>query len=136
MSGEFLDTNVIVYAHTQTAGPKHGAAVALLQRLLEERSGALSVQVLSEFYSAATKKFAMTSQTAEEILADFAPWTIHRPGHADLLRAAALQRRYKMSWWDALIVNSAIELECATLWSEDLSHGQRFGSVTARNPFR
>jgi len=136
MSVEFVDTNVIVYASSQTTGKKHDQAVTLLGRLLDERSGAVSTQVLIEFYAAATRKLAMTSQEAEAHLADFAQWTIHRPDHADLLRAAGLQRRHKISWWDALIVNSAIELECSTLWTEDLAHGQRFGSLTVRNPFR
>jgi predicted nucleic acid-binding protein len=45
------------------------------------------------------------------------------------------QRRYKMSWWDALVVNSAVELGCGVFWSEDLADGQRYGSVTVRNPF-
>ena len=92
--------------------------------------------MLSEFYWTVTRKLALTSEAAEGVLADFSQWTIHRPDHADLIRAAGLQRRHKISWWDALIVNSAIELECGTLWTEDLAHGQRFGSLTVRNPFR
>jgi predicted nucleic acid-binding protein len=57
------------------------------------------------------------------------------PGHADLLRAARFERRHKMSWWDALVLTSAVELGCGVLWSEDLADGQRYGSVTVRNPF-
>ena len=59
MSVEFIDTNVLVYAHEGGAGAKHGRAVDLLAHLFEDASGALSIQVLSEFYSAATKKLAM-----------------------------------------------------------------------------
>jgi predicted nucleic acid-binding protein len=76
-----------------------------------------------------------SSQEAAEILADLGGWIIHRPGHADLLRAARFQRRYKMSWRDALVVTSAVELGCGVLWSEDLADGQRYESVTVRNPF-
>jgi predicted nucleic acid-binding protein len=135
MSAEFVDTNILVYAHDGGAGEKHNKSVELLARLFEEEDGALSVQVLAEFYSAATKKLGMRSQQAEEAMADLAAWAIHCPGHADLLRAARLHRRYKIAWWDALVVNSAIELGCSVLWSEDLAHGQRYGSVTVRNPF-
>jgi len=74
----------------------------------------------------------MTSVEAEHVLVDMAAWVIHRPDHA--VRAAGLQRRYHISWWDA-IVNSAAELGCSVLWTEDLSSGQRYGMVTARNPF-
>ncbi len=136
MSAEFVDTNILVYAHDGGAGAKHEASVSLLGRLFEERTGALSVQVLSEFYAAATRNLGMTSAEAEAVLRDLAGWTLHRPGHADLLRAAELQRRFQISWWDALIVNSAQELDSAVLWSEDFTDGQKFGSLRVRNPFR
>jgi predicted nucleic acid-binding protein len=135
MSAEFVDTNIFIYAHDSSAGRKHQQSVALLTRLFEEVSGALSVQVLSEFYAAATSKLGMKSQVAEEVIRDLRGWTIHSPGHADVLKACSLNRRYKVAWWDAMIINSAIELGCSVLWTEDLSHGQRYGTVTARNPF-
>ncbi len=133
MSVDFIDTNILVYAHDGGAGHKHAKAVELLTRLFEEGSGALSTQVLSEFYSVATRKLGFKSEEAEAVIADLAGWVIHRPGHADLLRAAHLHRRHKLGWWDALILNSAIELGCTVLWSEDLAG--RYGSVTVRNPF-
>ena len=136
MSVEFIDTNVLIYAHDGGAGAKHTQAVELLTRLFEEERGALSIQVLLEFYSAATGKMSINSHEAEEIIRDLGGWHIHRPRHADLLKAAHLHRRHKISWWDALIVNSAIELGCAVLWTEDLSDNQRYGSVTVQNPFR
>ena len=135
MSVEFVDTNVLVYAHDAKAGQKRVNSIELVRRLAKDNSGALSIQVLSEFYAASTRKLAMTSAEAEEIVLDFGAWTIHSPAHADLVRAAGLQRRYKISWWDALIVNSAMVLGCSVLWTEDLSHGQLYGSVMVRNPF-
>lgn len=95
----------------------------------------LSTQILAEFYAVATKKLSMTSQEAEAVLINLQGWTIHRPDHADLLGAAHLHRRYQMAWWDALVVQSAQTLGCRTLWTEDLTDGQRFGSLTVRNPF-
>jgi predicted nucleic acid-binding protein len=136
MSVEFIDTNVLIYAHDGGAGAKHTQAVELLTRLFEEEAGALSIQVLSEFYAASTGKLGIKSHEAEEIIRDLGGWTIHRPGHADLLKAAHLHRRHKIAWWDALIVNSAIELGCTVLWTEDLSDRQRYESVTVQNPFR
>jgi predicted nucleic acid-binding protein len=136
MSVEFVDTNVLIYAHDGGAGARHDQAVELLARLLEDGSGALSLQVLAEFYSAATRKLGMKSEEAEHVLRDLGGWTVHSPAHADLLKASALHRRHKLAWWDALIVNSAIELGCSVVWSEDLGDGRRFGTVTVRNPFR
>jgi len=135
MSVEFVDTNILIYAHDRKAGPKHRKSVDLVARLTNDDSGALSRQVLIEFYAAATRKLPMTSEKAEEVIRDFGAWTVHCPAHADLVRAVRLQRRHKISWWDALIVNSATELGCSILWSEDLANGQRYGAVTVRNPF-
>ena len=135
MSVEFIDTNVLVYAHDGGAGRKHDRSVDLLKRLFEDSNGALSVQVLSEFYSAATKKLSMKSEEVEEAIGDLSSWSIHRPGHADILRAIRLLRRYKIPWWDALVINSAIELGCSVLWSEDLNDGQRYGTVMVQSPF-
>ena len=136
MSAEFVDTNILIYAHDGGAGAKHEKSVALLKRLFDEGSGALSIQVLTEFYAAATRKLSMKNEEAEEVLRDLEGWTLHRPSLADLLSASRLHRRHKISWWDALILNSAIELGCAVLWSEDLAHEQEYGNVTVRNPFR
>jgi predicted nucleic acid-binding protein len=98
--------------------------------------GAVSIQVLMEFYSAATRKLRMPSHEAEQVIADLGTWWVHRPGHKDVLQAVLLHRTYEISWWDALLINSANELECEVLWTEDLAEGQRYGSVVARNPFR
>ena len=135
MSVEFVDTNVLIYAHDAKAGRKHDKSVELVARLANDDSGALSLQVLTEFYAAATRKLSMTSKQAEDVIVDFGFWIVHRATHADLVQAILLHRRYNISWWDALIVNSAIELGCQVLWTEDLSHGQKYGAVTVRNPF-
>lgn len=135
MSVEFIDTNVLIYANDGKAGAKHRAAVELLKRLYKDRNGALSIQIISEFYVIATQKLGRKSEEVEEIIRDLNVWNIHRPAHADVLRAAGLHRRYKTNWWNALIINSAIQLECSILWSEDLNHGQRYQTVLVRNPF-
>ena len=133
--GEFVDTNVLVYAYDADAGPKGAAAQELLRRLFETRSGALSFQILAESYSVMTRKWRMPSESAERILARYSDWVLHSPRHSDLIRASQLERKYRISWWDALIVNSAIQLGCQTLWTEDLADGQQYGPVTVRNPF-
>jgi predicted nucleic acid-binding protein len=78
----------------------------------------------------------MKGEETEVAISDLGGWAIHRPGHADVLKASRLHRRYNIAWWDAMILNSAIETGCSVLWSEDLSDGQRYGAVAVRNPFR
>jgi predicted nucleic acid-binding protein len=104
-------------------------------RLTVERNGALSIQVLAEFYAVATRKGYLSQEDAGQVASDFEAWNIHCPVHQDLIRSSQLHRRHGVSWWDALVLNSAIELGCETLWTEDFAHGRQFGPVTARNPF-
>jgi predicted nucleic acid-binding protein len=77
----------------------------------------------------------MTAERAEDVIRPYSVWTIHPPGHADLLSAISLQRRHQLSWWDAIVVNSAIQSDARILWTEDLNHGQRFGHLVVQNPF-
>jgi predicted nucleic acid-binding protein len=132
---EFVDTNVLVYAHDASAGLKWHVAMDLLARLAGEQAGALSTQVLIEFYAAGTRVLKLPPEAAEAVLYRFGRWTIHRPHPEDLIRSARLHRQHSISWWDALILNSALELSCTTLWTEDFQDGQRFGALTVRNPF-
>jgi predicted nucleic acid-binding protein len=132
---EFIDTNVLVHGADLGAGPKFHTAVDLIARLADERVGAISTQVLVEFYNIAVRKLRMTSEQAEETIRDFASWVIHRPTHTDIIDAIRLQRRHRMSWWDATIVNSAKESGAHVLWSEDFEDGRKFGSLVVRNPF-
>jgi predicted nucleic acid-binding protein len=107
----------------------------LLERIVEEGTGAISTQIIVEFYAAATRELGISSREAEQILADLGGWTIPRLTHAEILLAARLHRRYQTSWWDALVLQSSQALGCDVLWTEDPPDGQRYGQVTVRNPF-
>jgi predicted nucleic acid-binding protein len=133
---EFVDTNVLCYAHDLGASQKHELSLDLLSRLFLEKAGVLSVQVLMEFYSNATGKLRLTSQYAESVIDDFSAWRLHRPDYPSIVGAIHLQRRHRLSWWDAMIVNSALETGCSILWTEDLNDGQRFGDLVVRNPYK
>lgn len=134
---QFVDTNVLVYAHDRSAGAKHDRAKALLAELWESRTGCLSIQVLQEFYVTITRKVAnpLSRQTASQIIADLSAWKMHSPNAQNVLEAINLQDRYDVSFWDAMILTSAAQLGCQTVWSEDLNAGQRFGEVRVVNPF-
>lgn len=136
MSAEFVDTNILIYAHDRGAGSKQDKSLELLNRLFQDGAGVLSIQVLSEFFVSATKKLQMEVTEAEAVIRDLGVWTVHRPTHADILRACYLHHRYTIAWWDAMVLNSAIESGCSFLWSEDFSDGQHYQGVTVRNPFK
>lgn len=70
-----------------------------------------------------------------EIITDLSTWQIHSPTSADVLQAIQLQERYQLSFWDAMIITSAVRMGCQTVWSEDLNSGQTYDRVTVINPF-
>ena len=135
--GEFVDTSILLYAHDATAGRKRTLAVALLERLFDERRGLLSSQVLMEFYVAATRKLSprLDPQTAASIVDDFGTWPVFTPSVADILAGARLAERHGIHFWDGMIVRAAVTLDAGVIWSEDLNPGQRYGGVAVRNPF-
>lgn len=133
----FVDTNILVYARDPGAKTKHRIAFDLVDRLWTERTGRISVQVLSEFYVCVTRKLKPGLSEAEawqdlELLRAWNPaptdWKLMR-------RACELAQAHAFSWWDALIVASALAQDCKLLYSEDLQHGQRVDGLRIINPF-
>jgi predicted nucleic acid-binding protein len=134
---QFVDTNVLIYAHDLSSGPKHTQARGLIEELWQSEEGCLSVQVLQEFYVNVTQKVAkpLATEVAAQIIADLSVWQIHRPGVEDVLDAIRLQDRHQLHFWDAMIIASAVQLGCQTLWTEDLNPGQVYDQVTVLSPF-
>jgi predicted nucleic acid-binding protein len=134
---EFVDTNVLLYAYDPGAGDRHEQAKGLVGRLGRERRGALSVQVLQEFYVNAVRKVAVPVPPAEALkrLRALSRWPAHSPRPRDVLAAVELAERHHIGFWDAMIVHSATRLGCAVLWTEDLNAGQDLDGVRVLNPF-
>ena len=136
-SHQFIDTNVLLYAHDVTAGAKHDRATALLAQLWDSRDGCLSVQVLQEFFVNLTRKVPqpLNAGATKEIIADMSRWYVHAPAADDVIAAIGLHQSTGISLWDAMIVRSAAELGCGVIYSEDLNHGQLYAGVRVENPF-
>jgi predicted nucleic acid-binding protein len=134
----FVDANVLVYAHDDSAGAKRDQARGLVEELWESREGCLSVQVLQEFFVTVTRKIAkpLDPEMAKEIIADLSHWHAHVPAADDVIGAIGIHQRTGISFWDAMIVRSAAEMGCAVLYSEDLNAGQEYSGVRAENPFQ
>lgn len=133
----FTDTSILVYAHDVTAGPKRDVAGVLVERLWESGRGCVSIQVLQELFVTMTRKLPhpLDADAATNAAEDFARWTVHAPGTEDVLAAIRLHDRYRISFWDAMIVQSAAQLGCDLLYSEDLNAGQRYDGVLVVDPF-
>jgi predicted nucleic acid-binding protein len=134
---QFVDTNILVYAHDVSAGDKHERAKKLIVDLWHSGKGCLSIQVLQELYVTIRQKIPrpVAAETASQIIVSLAEWRLHTPGVCDLLEAIEIHQRHRISFWDALIICSAVKLDCAIIWTENLSSGQDYEGVKALNPF-
>lgn len=131
----FVDTNVFVYLFDGDSPGKQEVA----RRILDERPEelVLSIQVLGEFYVSVTRKLAkpLAPETARRAVADLCALRV-RPVLPELVQAAVQRSSAaQLSYWDALIVESAIDAGAVSLLTEDLQHGQRFGRLRVVNPF-
>ena len=133
----FVDANVLLYAHDRSAGSKHEVARELLSRLWGSRSGVLSTQVLQEFYVNATRKLPrpMSASAARRIVARYSNWPVHHIRPADIIAASELEKRHRLSFWDALVIISAVRAGAANLATEDLQHGRQIAGLVVLNPF-
>ena len=133
----FVDTNILVYAYDRGAGDKHAQARRTIGRLWAEGSGALSTQVLQEFYINVRRKAQrpISISSARSLVADYMAWDPVVNDGTSILEAIDAERRYKISFWDALIIVAAQKSEADVILSEDFSQGQKYGSVRVLNPF-
>ena len=133
----FVDTNVLVYAYDSSAGKKWETSSRIFSQLWTHRTGVVSTQVLQELFVSLTQKVTkpVTSITAKEILSDLLRWPVVVNNGNDILRAIDLQTKYRLSFWDSLIVQAGITSKSEILLSEDFQDGQVIETVTVVNPF-
>ncbi|HEV2487885.1 MAG TPA: PIN domain-containing protein [Terracidiphilus sp.] len=132
----FIDTNVLVYAHDIDAGQKHQIAKKVLIGLSEQRAGALSMQVLQEFYVTVTRKIAspLSKDDARAIVEDFSNWCVLTTPE-DIRQAFLIEDGARIEFWDALIVAAAVRSGATRILSEDLHQGQTIAGIPIENPF-
>jgi predicted nucleic acid-binding protein len=134
----FVDTNILMYAHDTSAGPKHERAKALVQELWQDRSGVVSTQVLQELAVNLRRKAAkpLDARATRDVVSDYLTWHVVVNTGESILEALDLEERYRLSFWDALVVQAAQASAAGILYSEDLSDGQAYGPVRVVNPLR
>jgi predicted nucleic acid-binding protein len=133
----FVDANIFVYAINPTEPLKKEVALALIDRLWREQCAATSIQAINEFYIVATRKLrnVVAQQEAWAQVEELLEWK-PLPVDSRLVRqAGVIETRYKLSWWDCLIVAAARLQQCSVLYTEDLQHGATLDGVRIVNPF-
>ena len=133
----FVDTNVLVYAHDASETARQPLAEATLAELWDRRTGALSTQVLQEFYVVATRKYdpPMPRREARDLVDTYSNWQLVQIDAPLILAASQLEERHILSFWDALIVEAARRAGATRLVTEDLQAGRRLAGVLIDNPF-
>ena len=132
----FLDSNILLYTDSADAVAKQRRAIELLAEHRLARTGVVSLQVLQEYFVAATRKLAVDAGTARRKVELFANYHVVVLDVEDVLAAIDLHRLHQLSFWDALVVRAAKEGGCAVLYSEDLQDGRSIDGVRIINPFR
>jgi len=133
----FVDNNVLVFVREAREPRKQARATAWLEFLWRQQSGRTSTQVLSEYYVTLTRKLEprVPSVEAWDDASAFLAWRPQPIDEAVMQRGREIEQRYRLVWWDSLIVAAAQLQGCALLLSEDLQDGADYGGVTVRNPF-
>jgi predicted nucleic acid-binding protein len=132
----FVDTNILVYAHDRSTGIKRMRASALLEQLWESGKGVLSTQVLQELCINLRRKAAnpMPMDEVRRLIREYSTWEMVTNTPDSVLKALDIEVRYKVSFWDALILQAAEYAGASILYSEDLAVGQHYGAVQVVNP--
>jgi predicted nucleic acid-binding protein len=134
----FVDANVFVYTRDTRDASRQARALQWISHLWQERLGRTSIQVLSEYYAVATRKLnpRVPSDHAWDYVQELLAWQPHPVDAALLKRAHEIEQRWRLSWWDSMVVGAAQLQDCALLLTEDLHDGAVFGGVTVRSPFK
>lgn len=139
MSGRyFLDTNIIVYSFDDREAEKQKTAKQLITQGILQNRGVISYQVIQEFVNVSTRKFTKPLTLpdcklyVDSILTSM--WEVY--SSKELIHSAFdISERWQYSFYDSLIIASALEASCKILYSEDLQNEQKIYSLQILNPF-
>jgi predicted nucleic acid-binding protein len=131
----FFDTNILVYAALGTGRDEPKRKRAL--ELIESEDFGTSAQVLQEFYVTVVRKASRPLSAAQALdwIEQWAAFPCQAIDHQLVRIAIEQSERFAISYWDAAILVAAEALGTDTVYSEDLSDGQRYGRVRVVNPF-
>jgi predicted nucleic acid-binding protein len=131
----FFDSSILVYAFSAGDSQRRAAASDLMKRHTLAGSLVISVQVLMETYNVLTRKHAQAPGDVLNVLRLLVSNEVVVPDAEVVLMALTMCAGHKLSTWNPLIVQAALEADCEVLYSEDLQSGRRFGTLKVVNPF-
>ena len=134
----FLDTNVLVYAYDPADAAKRTRAMTVVERLGSRQRGALSAQVLSEFFVTVTRKIVppLTIEEAEQSITNYMrSWVIYEHTARVIVEAVRGVRQHQLAYWDSLIWATAKLSGVPNVLSEDFTDGRLIEGVRFHDPF-
>jgi len=133
----FVDTNVLLYAIDTRDRARQQQAAEWMSTLWRTRSGRTGVQVLNEFFVNATRHLrpGLPADEAWQQVLALMSWVPQPVDVQTLTGGRELQARYRLSWWDSLIVAAARQQGCSLLLTEDLQPRAVYAGVTVCDPF-
>lgn len=132
----FFDTNILIYSVDTNETGKYDLAADLVEEHLVRENGAISVQVLREFYSVSRKmKNPLSDEQARDMVDYFSTFRTLSEDASMVLGAVRRTGEMSISFWDALIVEAALKAGADRLFTEDLQHGQIIEGMRVENPF-
>jgi predicted nucleic acid-binding protein len=131
----FFDTNIFVYADDQSEPARQARAIQLIASCQRAGLMVISIQVLQEYFAAATRKLRVDPEVAQRKVEVLARGRVVRFTEEDVISAIELHRLNRISFWDAMIVHAARLAGADVLYSEDLQHGAVLAGVRIDNPF-
>jgi predicted nucleic acid-binding protein len=139
MSAEtFIDTNVMLYA--ASGALRYPDKFARAWEIIGNADYAISSQVLAEFYVNSQKpkdgRIPLTDSETVTWMERLALVDVVPVDLEIVQQGVAYSKRYQISYWDAALIAAAEKHGCQTLYTEDLIHGQSYGSVKVINPFK
>lgn len=132
----FFDTNVLIYIYDIGHPDKHHKARELFAEEASADHVMISTQVLQEFYAAVTSKKIMGEEVAEQAVIRFMQLPVRQIDIPVIQSAMRRNRIDQVSFWDALIIETALSGGADVLWSEDFQHGRIFDGLEVRDPFQ
>ncbi len=133
----FVDTNILVYARDSSEPEKQLKSEQWLAHLWAHERGRISAQVMNEYYVTVTQRLkpGLSREQARMDLRSLAVWKPLEISATLIESAWDIQDQFGYSWWDTLVISSALVLDCGYLLSEDMRHEHKIANLTIINPF-
>ena len=131
----FFDTNVLVYCTDSTDPVRQAQARRLVAQVSADGEAVISTQVLIELFNVLTRKQKMPADTARTMALAYTEWQVVQSDTTLVSAAMDTAIPHKLSIWDAMVIEAAVRAGAHILYTEDMTHGQRYGGLTLVNPF-